>query len=315
MATAFAYSAKTQPLNVEAAVQLMLPSTIQAIYRGGISQKQHNSTKILCQLVKPCNNKALYKLGKSQKRRCPLLSLAVDAKALVKQFGNIRALDELSFAIKPGEIFGLIGPNGAGKTTALRIISTLILPTSGTAKIFSLDVVNQASEVRKIISYLPEEAGAYRNLSGWEYLEFMAKLNTKNTSEIKQIVNEAAQISGLGERLKDKAKAYSKGMKRRLLVARALMTKPKLAILDEPASGLDVLHAYHVREIIKRYVKEHGITVLLSSHNMLEVEYLCNRVALLNKGKIIVEGKPQELKTKFNSANLEEVFAKVVGYA
>jgi ABC-2 type transport system ATP-binding protein len=243
------------------------------------------------------------------------LSLAVEAKALIKQFGNIRALDELSFYIKPGEIYGLIGPNGAGKTTALRIISTLLLPTSGTASIFDLDVVSKAAQVRKIISYLPEEAGAYRNLSGWEYLEFMAKFNTENSEETKQVINEAAQISGLGERLKDRAKTYSKGMKRRLLVARALMTKPKLAILDEPASGLDVLHAYHVREIIKNYVKQHGVTVLLSSHNMLEVEYLCNRVALVNKGKIVVEGNPQELKQKYNSENLEEVFAKVVGYA
>jgi len=243
------------------------------------------------------------------------LSLAVDAKNLVKQFGNIRALDQLTFHIKPGEIYGLIGPNGAGKTTALRIVSTLILPTSGTINVFNLDVINQAAEVRKVISYLPEEAGAYPNLSGWEYLEFMAKFNTKNSSEIKQTINEAAQICGLGERLKDKAKTYSKGMKRRLLVARALMTKPKLAVLDEPASGLDVLHAYYVREIIKRYVKDHGVTVLLSSHNMLEVEYLCNRVALLNKGKIIVEGKPNELKQQYNSQNLEEVFAKVVGYA
>jgi len=243
------------------------------------------------------------------------LSLAVDAKALVKQFGNIRALDELSFYIKSGEIYGLIGPNGAGKTTTLRMISTLILPTSGNVEIFGLDVVNQAGEVRKIISYLPEEAGAYPNLSGWEYLEFMAKFTKNTESDVKQAINEAASISGLGDRLKDKAKTYSKGMKRRLLVARALMTRPKLAVLDEPASGLDVLHAYHVREIIKRYVKDYGVTVLLSSHNMLEVEYLCNRVALVNKGKIMVEGEPQELKAKFKSANLEEVFAKVVGYA
>ena len=176
-------------------------------------------------------------------------------------------------------------------------------------------MVNQAAQVRKIISYLPEEAGAYRNLSGWEYLEFMAKFNTENAAETKQVINEAAKISGLAERLKDRAKTYSKGMKRRLLVARALMTKPKLAILDEPASGLDVLHAYHVREIIKNYVKDHGVSVLLSSHNMLEVEYLCDRVALLNKGKIVVEGEPQQLKTKYASENLEEVFAKVVGYA
>jgi ABC-2 type transport system ATP-binding protein len=243
------------------------------------------------------------------------LSLAVDAKSIVKQFGNIRALDELSFQIEQGEIFGLIGPNGAGKTTTLRIICTLLLPTSGSIRIFDLNPVTQANQVRKIISYLPEEAGAYPNLSGNEYLEFMAKFNTKNQKELRETIEEAAKISGLGERLRDKAKTYSKGMKRRLLVARALMTRPKLAVLDEPASGLDVLHAYHVREIIKTYVKEHKVTVLLSSHNMLEVEYLCDRVALLNKGKIVVEGKPAELKQRYKSENLEEVFAKVVGYA
>ncbi len=243
------------------------------------------------------------------------MSLAVEVEALVKQFGNIRALDGVSFNIKQGEIFGLIGPNGAGKTTTLRTISTLILPTSGSVKIFGLDAVSQATQVRKIISYLPEEAGAYRNLSGSEYLAFMAKFSTKNRDALNETIKEATEISGLGERLRDKTKTYSKGMKRRLLVARALMTRPKLAVLDEPASGLDVLHAYHVREIIKTYVKEHGVTVLLSSHNMLEVEYLCDRVALVNKGKIVVEGKSDELKTRYQSVNLEEVFAKVVGYA
>jgi ABC-2 type transport system ATP-binding protein len=241
--------------------------------------------------------------------------MAIDALNVTKVFGNIHALDGLSFSVKPGDIFGLIGPNGAGKTTALRIVSTLLLPTSGNVKVFGLDVVNEAAEVRKIIAYLPEEAGAYRNLSGWEYLEFMAKFNTKGKNEIRKMVEEAAEISGLGERLKDKTKTYSKGMKRRLLVARALMLKPKLAILDEPTSGLDVLHSYHVRDIIKRYVKEQGVTVLLSSHNMLEVEHLCERVALINKGKIVAEGQPKELKEKFEGENLEEVFAKVVKLA
>lgn len=240
---------------------------------------------------------------------------AIRIADLTKDFGTIRALDSLNLSVESGEILGLIGPNGAGKTTALRIISALLLPTSGNVEVFGLNVVEKAAEVRKIISYLPEEAGAYRNLSGWEYLNFMAKFRTNSKDEIQRIVNDAAEISGLGERLKDKAKTYSKGMKRRLLVARALMTKPKLAILDEPGSGLDVLHAYHVREIIKKHVKDYGVTVLLSSHNMLEVEHLCDRVALLNKGKTVAEGKPQELKEKFSSANLEEVFAKVVGLA
>jgi len=243
------------------------------------------------------------------------LSFAVEAISLTKQFGQIRALDGISFNIKPGEIYGLIGPNGAGKTTALRIICTLIKPTTGTIKIFNQDATKQPEKTRQIISYLPEESGVYPNLTGLEYLQFMAKLQSTSGTNLKATIEEAAEICGLGDRLKDKAKTYSKGMKRRLLVARALMTRPKLAVLDEPASGLDVLYAYHIREIVKRYVKEYGVTVLLSSHNMLEVEYLCNRVALIHKGKLVVEGEPKALKEKYNSENLEEVFAKVVGFA
>jgi len=243
------------------------------------------------------------------------VSVAVEAKDLTKVFGSVRALDGLNFSIEEGEIFGLIGLNGAGKTTALRIASTLLLPTSGTVTVFGHDVVEEASEVRELISYLPEEAGAYKNLSGIEYLKFMASFRAKDKEAVRDVVDVASEISGLGERLKDKVKGYSKGMKRRLLVARALMTKPKLAVLDEPTSGLDVLHSVHVRTIIKQYVKEHRVTILLSSHNMLEVEYLCDRVVLLDKGRTVVEGSPAELKTRYNAVNLEEVFGEVVGFA
>ena len=241
--------------------------------------------------------------------------VAVEVNDLIKVFGKIRALDGLSFKVEEGEIYGLIGPNGAGKTTALRIIATLLLPTSGRVEVFGLNVVEEAEEVRKIISYLPEEAGAYKNLSGIEYLRFMASFSAKDRKEVEAMVRDAIEISGLGERLNDRIKTYSKGMKRRLLVARALMIKPKLAILDEPTSGLDVVHSFHVRNIIKRYVEEFGVTVLLSSHNMLEVEYLCDRVALIHKGKIVAEGKPEELKAEHKAENLEEVFVKVTGHA
>jgi ABC-2 type transport system ATP-binding protein len=240
------------------------------------------------------------------------MDIAVEVKDLVKVFGNIRAIDGISFNVHSGEIYGLIGPNGAGKTTTLRILATLLQPTSGTAKVFGYNVVRDAENVRKIISYLPEEAGAYNQLTGREYLEFMASFIAKNEEDVKSMVAEAAQISGLGKRLSDKIKTYSKGMKRRLLVARALMIKPKLAILDEPTSGLDVIHAVHVRKIIKEYAQKYKIAVLISSHNMLEVEYLCDRIALINKGKILIEGTPSELKEKYNASNLEEVFASVV---
>ncbi|MDH7563490.1 MAG: ABC transporter ATP-binding protein [Candidatus Bathyarchaeota archaeon] len=243
------------------------------------------------------------------------MKTAVEATEVTKFFGNIKALDGLNLKVNTGEIFGLIGPNGAGKTTCLRVISTLLLPTSGTVKVFGLDVSADAPEVRKIITYLPEEAGAYRNLSGWEYLQFMANFSARNKDEKYVAVQEAAEICGLGDRLRDKVKTYSKGMKRRLLIARALMPKPRLAILDEPTGGLDVLHSYHIRGIIKRYAKNRDTTVLLSSHNMLEVEHLCDKVALVNKGKVVAEGKPAELRDKYGSVNLEDVFAKVVGLA
>ncbi len=241
------------------------------------------------------------------------MELAVEARALVKNYGNIKALDNLNFKVHQGEIYGLIGPNGAGKTTALRIFSTLILPTSGSVTIFGRDVVSEAEEVRKLISYLPGEAGAYKNLSGYEYLQFMGSFNSKDKQELEQLVRDAAEISGLGERLKDRVKTYSTGMKRRLLLARTLMNKPKLAVLDEPTSGLDVLHAYHVRGIIKQYAKDYGVTVLLSSHNMLEVEHICDTVGLINKGRIVAEGTPASLKEAHKAANLEDVFAEVAG--
>lgn len=244
-----------------------------------------------------------------------LIDSAIEITDLHKNFGEIIAISGLSFNVKPREIYGLIGPNGAGKTTTLRIMATLISPTSGSVKIFGFDVVRQPQEVRGLISYLPEEAGAYRNLSGREYLRFMASFFAKEKDDVEGMVEEAGQISGLGDRLGDKVKTYSKGMNRRLLIARALMVRPKLAILDEPTSGLDVVHAYHVRRVIREYSEKNNVTILLSSHNMLEVEYLCQRVALINAGKKIDEGSPLDLKSKYNAQNLEEVFMEATRIA
>jgi ABC-2 type transport system ATP-binding protein len=233
----------------------------------------------------------------------------VKIKNLEKNYGSLRAVKGISFNVNKGEIFGLIGPNGAGKTTVLRIISTLLTITSGKIVIENLDVAKQPGEIRKIISYLPEDAGAYKNLSGMAYLEFIANFfPVKNKQEI---VSKGVEIADLGNRINDKVDTYSKGMKRRLLVGRALMINPKLAILDEPTSGLDVVNAQEVRKIIKKTTKE-GTTVLLSSHNMLEVEYLCDRIALITQGKIVEEGNPKALMDKYGAKNIEEVFMKVV---
>ncbi len=237
---------------------------------------------------------------------------AIQVKNLVKKYKETIALKGISFDVNEGEIFGLIGPNGAGKTTTLRIIATLIKPTSGTVSIFNKDVVKDAEEIRRFISYLPEEAGAYLQLTGREYLEFMARFVVKNEENLRETVQLGIEIAGLGERIDDKIKTYSKGMKRRLLIARALMVKPRLAILDEPTSGLDVIHAYHVRSILREFAEREKVTMIVSSHNMLEIEHICDRVALIHKGKILAIGTPMELKKRYNATNLEEVFVKEV---
>ena len=233
----------------------------------------------------------------------------IKVQNLVKNFGSVEAVKGISFTIDQGEIFGLIGPNGAGKTTTLRVLATLLQITNGSVSLFGFDVEKHPEEIRKQISYLPEDAGAYKNLTGRQYLEFIAHFfNPKNANEM---ISKGIEIADLDDRIDDKVDTYSKGMKRRLLVGRALMNDPKLAILDEPTSGLDVRNAQEIRSIIKSSARQ-GTIVLLSSHNMLEVEYLCDRIALIADGLIIEEGKPNRLKQKYSAENIEEVFMKVV---
>ena len=238
------------------------------------------------------------------------MPLAVEVKNLVKSYGKIQALAGIDFNVKESEIFALIGPNGAGKSTTLRILATILSPTSGTASVYGFDIIKDADNIRQIISYLPEEAGAYKNLSGTGYLQFMASLFTDNTAKQKEYINFAKEITGLGKRLNDKVKTYSKGMTRKLLLARTVMIRPKLAILDEPTSGLDVVNAMEIRGIVRDLSKQ-GMAVLLSSHNMLEIEFLSDRVAIIHEGRIHETGSPHELMQKYNAQNLEEVFLSI----
>ncbi|MCS7111169.1 MAG: ABC transporter ATP-binding protein [Ignisphaera sp.] len=238
----------------------------------------------------------------------------VSVNSLTKIYpGGVKGADGVSFSVRKGEVFGLIGPNGAGKTTILRIIATILQPSSGSVTIAGYDVVKEPDMVRRIISYLPEDAGAYKYLTGLEFLRFIGKLYGYRESDVEKMVRDGVQISGLGERLNDKIKSYSKGMLRRLLVAKTLMVNPMLTILDEPTSGLDVINAIRIRNIIRNYAKERGVTVLVSSHNMLEVEHLCDRVGIIYRGKMLAVGEPKTLKELYAAQNLEEVFIRLIG--
>lgn len=236
----------------------------------------------------------------------------LEVKSLCMQYTKVLAANNVSFSIDEGEIFALIGPNGAGKTTTIRMISTLIKPTSGDAEVDGHSIIKEPEKVRRSITYLPDEAGAYKTMTGRAYLKFMAGMFAESKAEITEFTDRAEKTCGLGDRLNEKIGSYSRGMIRKLLLSRAVMTRPKLAILDEPTSGLDVINALEIRKMIKELSKTENMSFLLSSHNMLEIEFVSDRVGIIAGGRLLAVGKINELKEKYNSANLEEVFEKVV---
>lgn len=233
---------------------------------------------------------------------------------LKKIFGNFMALQDVSFSVKRGQVFGLIGPNGAGKTTTLRIISGIIRNYEGKVSIFGLSPI-QAKD-KGLISYMPEDAFPYERLTGIENLEFFARLYGKNNNNrIEEMLKLGIEIANLGDKIYDQVSTYSRGMKRRLIIARTLMVMPKLAILDEPTSALDVDSAVRVRHMIIEMAKKYGITIILSSHNMLEVQYMCDEISMINNGKTIIAGSPSYIIETLGVSNLEEAFLKVVSDA
>ncbi|MCR5540736.1 MAG: ABC transporter ATP-binding protein [Ruminococcus sp.] len=236
----------------------------------------------------------------------------LEVKGLSKQYKKgVYASEKVSFDVHKGEIFALIGPNGAGKTTTIRMISTLLQATEGDAVVSGHSILTEPDKVRRSITYLPDEAGAYKTMKGIDYLRFMAELYADNKQQADSYVERGREICELGDRLNDKIQSYSRGMQRKLLLARAIMSKPDLAILDEPTSGLDIINALEIRRMIKKLAGE-GMSFLLSSHNMLEIEYVSDRVGIIAKGHLLETGTPEELIAKYNAENLEDVFETVV---
>ena len=224
--------------------------------------------------------------------------VAIEIRNLTKKFNGFTAVDNISFEVKKGEFFGLLGPNGAGKTTTINMLSTLLSPTSGYAKVAGYDIVKERENVRRSIGMVFQEPALDSKLTGRENLEFHAMMYGMNKEERKRRINEVLELVELSDKANILVENYSGGMKRRLEIARGLIHKPKVLFLDEPTLGLDAQTRRHIWDYIKRLNRESSITIILTTHYMEEADYLCDRIAIIDHGKIIAMDTPKRLKDK-----------------
>lgn len=241
----------------------------------------------------------------------------LETEQLTRKFDQFTAVDQVTFSVEPGEVFGLLGPNGAGKTTTIKMLTTLLPPTSGTAHIGGLDVVRQASAVRGIIGYVPQMLSADGALTGYENLLIFAKLYDLPRAGRERRVREALSFMGLDEAADKLVRNYSGGMIRRLEIAQSMLHAPRVLFLDEPTVGLDPIARKSVWERIQELRREYGTTILLTTHYMEEADALCNRVAIMHLGRIAALGTPTELKQAIggDGKTLEAVFVHYTGAA
>ena len=237
------------------------------------------------------------------------------ASELRKAFGGIQAVEGVSFTIRRKEIFGLLGPNGAGKTTTIRMLSTVLDPDSGDATIGGYSIVSESDRVREIIGVCPQELALYPELSANDNLVFFGRMAGLSGREAKAAAGENLERVGLSDRAKDKVDKFSGGMKRRVNIAIALMSRPRLLFLDEPTVGIDPQSRYHIFETVES-LRDEGMTVLYTTHYMEEADRLCDRLGIIDNGRLIRLGSPHELKSEIgdpDSVSLESVFLELTG--
>jgi ABC-2 type transport system ATP-binding protein len=241
----------------------------------------------------------------------------LQTEALTRRFGDLKAVDGLTIAVGEGETFGLLGPNGAGKTTAIKMLTTLLPPTSGTALVAGYDIVRKAPAVRRSIGYVPQMLSADGGLTGYENLLVFAKLYDIPAAGRQQRVRTALAFMGLTEAADKLVRTYSGGMIRRLEIAQAMLHRPRVLFLDEPTVGLDPVARRAVWDHILRLRSEFGTTILLTTHYMEEADSLCDRVAIMHFGKVVAIGTPSELKASIggDGVTLDDVFAHYTGDA
>ena len=225
-----------------------------------------------------------------------------------KNYRNIKALNNISLTINEGELYGLLGVNGAGKTTLLKILSGLTNPTNGDFVVDGFTNNNNMDDIKRIIDISPQESAVAKNLTVLENLKFFQDLYSKRDDNyLKEIIDDL----GLNEVINQRAKTLSGGYQRRLSIALGLMSKPKILLLDEPTLGLDVIARRELWKIVNKFKGK--ITIILTSHYLEEIEALCDRVAILSKGNLLIEGTIDEIKEKTNESSFEEAFVKIVG--
>jgi len=227
--------------------------------------------------------------------------------------GEIKALDGLDLEVYEGETFGLLGPNGAGKTTTVRLLSCIIKPTGGTATVNGYDILKDETKVKSITGMLAESPGLYEKLSAYEFLEFIGALYEVPANVLKERIDDLLKLFGLDDRRDDLLEGYSRGMKQKVLIAAALVHDPSILFLDEPTSGLDPRAALMVKDLIKKLAETAGKTIFICSHILPIVEELCDRIGIIDQGKLIAVGTVKEILTRTKTKTLEEAFIALTG--
>lgn len=227
--------------------------------------------------------------------------------------GEIKAVDELSLEVYEGETFGLLGPNGAGKTTTVRLLNCIVKPTSGTATVNGYDILEQENDIKSATGLLAESPGLYEKLSAYEFLEFMSALYDVPRSILSERIDDLLKLFDLYDRRDYLLEGYSRGMKQKVLIASALIHDPSILFLDEPTSMLDPRAALMVKDLIKKLAEGAGKTIFICSHILPIIEELCDRIGIIDQGRLVAIGTIEEIISKSNTKSLEEAFIALTG--
>jgi ABC-2 type transport system ATP-binding protein len=236
----------------------------------------------------------------------------IEVRDLGRWFGNLHAVDTLSFDVRPGEILGFLGPNGAGKSTTVKMLTGMLRPSSGTARVAGFDIASQPLEVKRRIGYVPESGAIYDSLTAAEYLELVASLHHLDLSRARARAGELLQLFGLHDDRDRRISEYSKGMRQKVLLAAALLHNPDVLFLDEPLTGLDANAALMVKELLRSLAAQ-GKTIFFCSHILEVVERICSRIVIINKGVIVVEGTVADICAQTRTTSLEQAFSQLTG--